>query len=89
MSAVNTFEDLGLHEWLIKACNEMGFRTPTLVQKNCIPAIMEGRDCIASAETGSGKTAAFGLPILHTLSEDPYGIYALIITPTRFYSKKM
>eukprot|EP00339_Tiarina_fusa_P015023 CAMPEP_0117061392 /NCGR_PEP_ID=MMETSP0472-20121206/42719_1 /TAXON_ID=693140 ORGANISM="Tiarina fusus, Strain LIS" /NCGR_SAMPLE_ID=MMETSP0472 /ASSEMBLY_ACC=CAM_ASM_000603 /LENGTH=229 /DNA_ID=CAMNT_0004780009 /DNA_START=70 /DNA_END=756 /DNA_ORIENTATION=+ len=44
---------------------------------------MEGRNCIASAETGSGKTAAFALPILHSLSEDPYGIYALIVTPTR------
>lgn len=78
------FNSLGLHEWLIKACNEMGFQTPTVVQNKCIPPIMKGMDCIASAETGSGKTAAFALPILHTLSEDPYGIYALIITPTRF-----
>ena len=77
------FGGLGLHAWLVKACNEMGFRAPTLVQRKCIPPILEGRNCIASAETGGGKTAAFALPILHSLSEDPYGIYALIITPTR------
>lgn len=42
-----------------------------------------GKDCIGCAKTGSGKTAAFALPILHKLSKDPYGIYALVLTPTR------
>lgn len=42
-----------------------------------------GKDCIGCAKTGSGKTAAFALPILHRLSEDPYGIFALVLTPTR------
>jgi len=80
---MSSFEELGLHEWLVKACSELGFRHPTPVQKNCIPPIIQGKNCIASAETGSGKTAAFALPILHLLSEDPYGVYALIVTPTR------
>ena len=80
---MTSFEDLGLHEWLVKACGEMGFVKPTTVQQKCIPPIMDGKDCVASAETGSGKTAAFALPILNLLSEDPYGVFALIITPTR------
>jgi ATP-dependent RNA helicase DDX49/DBP8 len=53
------------------------------VQHHCIPKILEGEDIIACAKTGSGKTAAFALPIIQKLSEDPYGIYALVLTPTR------
>jgi len=56
---------------------------PTPIQENCIPRILEGEDCIGCAKTGSGKTLAFALPILQKLSEDPYGIFALILTPTR------
>jgi ATP-dependent RNA helicase DDX49/DBP8 len=79
-----TFEDLGLHQWLIKACSEMGFQHPTAVQESCIPQILNGKDCIGAAETGSGKTAAFALPILHHLSNEPCGFFALILTPSRF-----
>lgn len=50
---------------------------------NCIPEILKGKDCIGAAKTGSGKTLAFALPILQTLCQDPYGIFALILTPTR------
>ena len=46
-------------------------------------AVLEGRDCIGNAKTGSGKTIAFALPILQKLSVDPYGIFALVLTPTR------
>jgi ATP-dependent RNA helicase DDX49/DBP8 len=46
--------------------------------------ILKGRDCIGNAKTGSGKTIAFALPILHKLSIDPYGIFALVLTPTRY-----
>jgi ATP-dependent RNA helicase DDX49/DBP8 len=46
--------------------------------------IFEGRDCIGNAKTGSGKTIAFALPILQKLSVDPYGIFALVLTPTRY-----
>jgi len=47
-------------------------------------AVLEGRDCIGNAKTGSGKTIAFALPILQKLSVDPYGIFALVLTPTRY-----
>ena len=53
------------------------------MQTSCIPPILAGRDCVGVAKTGSGKTLAFTLPILQTLSDDPYGIYALVLTPTR------
>ncbi|GAB6032294.1 Putative ATP-dependent RNA helicase ddx49 [Chamberlinius hualienensis] len=78
-----TFEDLRLDSWLIKQLKVMKLRRPTPVQYNCIPPILDGRDCIGCAKTGSGKTMAFVLPILQALSVDPYGIFALILTPTR------
>jgi ATP-dependent RNA helicase DDX49/DBP8 len=53
------------------------------VQKAVIPAILKGRDCIGVAKTGSGKTAAFVLPLIHRLVKDRYGVYALVLTPTR------
>ena len=61
----------------------MGYRMPTPVQAECIPAILAGHDVIGCAETGSGKTAAFALPILQHLSQDPFGIFAIVLTPTR------
>lgn len=60
-----------------------GVKSPTEIQKNCIPKILDGIDCIGCAKTGSGKTLAFALPILQKLWEEPYGIFALILTPTR------
>nr|XP_022329447.1 probable ATP-dependent RNA helicase DDX49 [Crassostrea virginica] len=77
------FEKLGLNEWLWSQCHTMGLRQPTPIQVNCIPPILEGKDCIGCAKTGSGKTAAFALPIVQKLSEDPFGIFALVLTPTR------
>lgn len=77
------FKKLGLADWVVRQTGEMGLKHPTPVQEHCIPQILEGRDCIGCAKTGSGKTAAFALPILQKLSEDPYGIFALVITPTR------
>jgi ATP-dependent RNA helicase DDX49/DBP8 len=78
-----SFRDLGLTEWLDKVCTSLGMTHPTLVQRGCIPAILQGRDVIGVAHTGSGKTAAFALPILQRLSKDPYGVFALVLTPTR------
>jgi ATP-dependent RNA helicase DDX49/DBP8 len=78
-----SFASLGLASWVAKACQSMGFRRPTPVQELCIPAVLAGRDVMGCAETGSGKTAAFALPMLHRLSEDPYGIFGLVLTPTR------
>lgn len=78
-----TFEAIGLENWLVKSCNGVGLTRPTDVQWHCIPAVLKGRDVMASAETGSGKTAAFALPILQLLARDPFGIFALVLTPTR------
>ncbi|XP_012916064.1 probable ATP-dependent RNA helicase DDX49 isoform X1 [Mustela lutreola] len=77
------FAELGLSSWLVEQCRQLGLKQPTPVQLGCIPAILEGRDCLGCAKTGSGKTAAFVLPILQKLSEDPYGIFCLVLTPTR------
>lgn len=59
-----------------------GIRSPTPIQKGCVQHILNGGDCIGAAKTGSGKTFAFALPILQHLAEDPYGIFALVLTPT-------
>lgn len=56
---------------------------PTPVQRGCIPAILAGRDVVSVAATGSGKTAAFALPLLQRLAADPYGVHTLVLTPTR------
>ncbi len=81
-----TFDDLKLHENILKGIRHIGFTVPTPIQEQAIPAILSGRDVIASAQTGSGKTAAFVLPILHRLLSTPRmkpGIRTLILSPTR------
>jgi len=77
------FPNLGLSDWICEMCKTMEFRRPMPVQSFCIPAVLEGKDVMGCAETGSGKTAAFCLPILQRLAEDPYGIFAVVLTPTR------
>ncbi|OZJ04296.1 hypothetical protein BZG36_02576 [Bifiguratus adelaidae] len=77
------FQDLGISSWLQEALEAMSIRAPTEIQRHCIRPILEGRDVIGGAKTGSGKTAAFALPILQKLSEDPYGVFAVVLTPTR------
>ena len=77
------FEKLGLTQWLGNTCRVYGMLRPTDVQAVCIPQILEGRPVIGVAQTGSGKTATFALPILQKLAKDPYGIFALVLTPTR------
>ncbi|CAE6439349.1 hypothetical protein ACGC1H_000775 [Rhizoctonia solani] len=78
-----TFASLGVKPSLVASLDAMSIRKPTPVQIGCLPSIISGRDCIGNAKTGSGKTMAFAIPILQKLSEDPYGIYALVLTPTR------
>ncbi|GAA6038508.1 hypothetical protein JCM8097_004603 [Rhodosporidiobolus ruineniae] len=78
-----TWPSLGVEPFLIKALQAMAIRTPTGVQAACIPPILKGADCIGSAQTGSGKTIAFALPILQALARDPYGFFAIVLTPTR------
>ena len=82
------FKGLGLTEWLARTCKSLGMLKPTPVQEGCIPAILAGRDAIGTAHTGSGKTAAFALPILQKLAEDPFGVFALVLTPTRSATDK-
>jgi ATP-dependent RNA helicase RhlE len=78
------FTALKLHPSLLKGVKELGFARPTPIQADAVPAAMAGRDVLACAMTGSGKTAAFGLPILHRLIDKPRGTTrALILTPTR------
>ncbi|KAJ1959965.1 putative RNA helicase, partial [Dipsacomyces acuminosporus] len=78
-----TFSELDLDQWLVDSLKAMAITRPTEIQRACIKHILAGRDVIGGAKTGSGKTAAFALPILQKLSEDPYGVYALVLTPTR------
>ncbi|KAI9001394.1 DEAD-domain-containing protein [Trametes punicea] len=74
---------MGISSVLIAALMKMSIKAPTEIQAACIPPLLQGRDCIGNAKTGSGKTIAFALPILQKLSLDPYGIFALVLTPTR------
>jgi ATP-dependent RNA helicase RhlE len=79
-----SFSSFGLHPDLLRGVEEMGFSTPTPIQTQAIPPVLEGRDLLACAMTGSGKTAAFVLPIVQRLMANPRrGTRALILTPTR------
>lgn len=82
-----SFQSLGLSDALLKAISKKGYTTPSPIQQKAIPPILRGQDVLASAQTGTGKTAGFTLPLLHYLSENPKEkfrpIRALILTPTR------
>lgn len=77
------FNDLGLHPQLVQAVSELGYKTPTPIQAGVIPAILNGLDVIGQAQTGTGKTAAFALPILHHIDPHYPFVQALVLTPTR------
>jgi len=86
-----TFEELNLAAAIVKAVREQGYETPTAIQAQAIPLVLEGRDLLGGAQTGTGKTAAFTLPMLHRLTmsrsaQNKFGgtgIRALVLTPTR------
>ena len=86
-----TFADFGLHPSILQAITETGYTSPTPIQAQALPVVMDGRDVMGAAQTGTGKTAAFTLPILHRLlpmantSASParHPVRALILTPTR------
>ncbi|KAG7193329.1 putative RNA helicase [Scheffersomyces spartinae] len=78
-----SFKELGLSKWLVESLEAMKIFAPTQIQSACIPAVLEGRDCVGGAKTGSGKTIAFAGPMLTKWSENPFGIFGLILTPTR------
>ncbi|KAJ9610778.1 ribosomal RNA processing protein [Cladophialophora chaetospira] len=78
-----TFKELGIIESLCEACESLNYKTPTPIQAEAIPLALQGRDLIGLAETGSGKTAAFVLPILQALMDKPQQLHSLILAPTR------
>jgi ATP-dependent RNA helicase DeaD len=80
-----TFSDLGLRDELLTALGELGYEEPTPIQQEAIPPLIEGRDLLGNAATGTGKTAAFALPLLHTMTAIGSGRTprALILVPTR------
>ncbi len=92
-----TFDELNLAPAILKAVHETGYETPTPIQAQAIPAVLEGHDLLAGAQTGTGKTAAFTLPMLHRLSQGTApknkfggkGIRALVLTPTRELAAKV
>ncbi|KAJ7132808.1 P-loop containing nucleoside triphosphate hydrolase protein [Mycena crocata] len=83
MSSPPSFKSLGLIEPLLEALEQVNYTSPTEIQVECLPHALEGRDIIGVASTGSGKTAAFALPILQKLWEDPKGLFACVMAPTR------
>jgi ATP-dependent RNA helicase RhlE len=79
-----SFKELGLHPMLLSRCEALGFIKPTPIQEQAIPLVLDGEDIIACAETGTGKTAAFLLPVLQEIIESkPKGTSVLILAPTR------
>ncbi|KAF9452306.1 DEAD-domain-containing protein [Macrolepiota fuliginosa MF-IS2] len=78
-----TFKSLGLIDPLLEAVEQLNYKTPTEIQTETLPHALEGRDIIGVAATGSGKTAAFALPILQKLWEEPKGLFACVLAPTR------
>jgi ATP-dependent RNA helicase DeaD len=77
------FGSLGLHPELTQTLAERGYEAPTLIQSELVPAMLAGKDVIGQSQTGSGKTAAFGLPILQNLVADQSHVQGLIVAPTR------
>ena len=80
---MNNFADLGLSESTLAAVRDVGYETPSPIQEQAIPSLMEGRDVIGQAQTGSGKTAAFGLPMMEQVEPEIDEVQALVLTPTR------
>ena len=78
-----TFKDLGLPEFILNAVSDLGFETPSPIQQICIPHLLEGRDVLGMAQTGSGKTAAFSLPILAQIDPKEKHPQLLVMAPTR------
>ncbi|MGH2409833.1 MAG: DEAD/DEAH box helicase, partial [Chloroflexota bacterium] len=79
----STFADIALRPELMRAITEVGYEEPTPVQARAIPAMISGRDLVAQAQTGTGKTAAFALPILERIDTAKNYVQALVLVPTR------
>ena len=83
MTETDTFESMNLLPETLSAVKKMGFTTPTSVQEQTIPPMLDWCDIIAKAPTGTGKTCAFGIPIIEHIEPGDQGIQALILSPTR------
>ncbi|KAK4193664.1 ATP-dependent RNA helicase DBP8 [Podospora australis] len=81
--ANTTFDSLGVRPWLVQSLANMAIKRPTAIQRESIPMLLKGRDCIGGSRTGSGKTVAFSVPILQKWAENPSAIFGVILTPTR------
>lgn len=79
----DTFEALGLNEAMTQACERVGYTTPTDIQQRTIPLVLGNQDLIGQAKTGTGKTAAFALPLIQTLTGIKEGPAAIVLVPTR------
>lgn len=82
-TSVESFADLGLSESLLKTLSEIGYETPSPIQAQCIPILLDGHDILGMAQTGTGKTAAFALPLMEQIDIKVAKPQALILTPTR------
>ena len=82
-SSTITFDDLALTEPLLRALRDVGYESPSPIQAQTIPALLEGRDVLGQAQTGTGKTAAFALPVLSTIDLKSRAVQSLILAPTR------
>ena len=81
--ATQTFTELGLDDAVLKALKDVGYETPSAIQAATIPPLLAGRDVLGTAQTGTGKTAAFALPILSRLDISQKTPQALVLAPTR------
>ena len=79
----NRFSSLPIQEPILQAVQEMGFQEMTEIQSKAIPPMLEGRDVIAKAPTGTGKTCAFGIPLIERIDPENPDIQAVILAPTR------
>lgn len=78
-----TFKDLGISQETLKSLEDLGYSKPTEIQEKAIPAVLSGKDLVAQAQTGTGKTAAFGIPIVESVNTKQKKIQALVLVPTR------
>jgi len=83
------FSDLNLSSELLHAIDDLGFESPSEVQEASIPIILEGRDVLAQAQTGTGKTASFGIPIIEGMEENAKDLQALVLVPTRELARQV
>ncbi|KAJ0514583.1 putative RNA helicase [Helianthus annuus] len=80
---VKSFKELGIVDELIEACDSLGWKNPSKIQAEAIPHALEGKDLIGLAQTGSGKTGAFALPIIQALLVAKQAFFACVLSPTR------